>query len=637
MAQSKYSKAYEAYQQAVYRDGRNPTFWCSIGVLYYQINQYRDALDAYSRAIRLNPYISEVWYDLGTLVSLSSVPLLIIIGTKFFNKYESCNNQTADALDAYQRAADLDPSNVHIKARLNLLRSHPQGVTNPHSAPVPQDIHPQHYQAPGVGAPPGVQWGASAPTVQAPTPGGNNQEWNRRLAEIQPPQLQPPNPYDQREAVRPPPPPRPLSPLRQEQMTQYREPHRHTPIRRASPPPPLNHGIPSSYPGPQNLSQPPPTTQKEALRINNPNYQRDRDVLPLNGPTGPNGPNSSNGPGGPNGPNGSNGVHVASGPIPPYGRGNSPPPEIRPIADERAPPSPGPGYPYHYQHQTNPSQTGGILAGAPPPAAALAAAEAAAREREERPSTGGFKRIHEPDEDFKLMHKVPANGDARSRLGDLHHRRTSPDNRKPSPRARPSPPIVRTSSPPVPVRRRQTSLDRHEDQRRADENYHPSESAHHPPTLPSMQHHQPPPQHTPHPPQQHPPQHPSQHPPPHPPQHQSQHPPPHSARIPPQQPPHPSALPPPQHPPQHPPQQSPQEPPQHPPQHPPLQHEHLPLKAEAGRDDRREVYEPASRKMDVNEDYDDEDEDDKRLGGSGGRNSPQRTSMNGPPKSEPQE
>ena len=71
MSQQKYPKAYEAYQQAVYRDGRNPTFWCSIGVLYYQINQYRDALDAYSRAIRLNPNISEVWYDLGTLVSSS--------------------------------------------------------------------------------------------------------------------------------------------------------------------------------------------------------------------------------------------------------------------------------------------------------------------------------------------------------------------------------------------------------------------------------------------------------------------------------------------------------------------------------------------------------------------------------------
>jgi len=75
MSQQKYPKAYEAYQQAVYRDGRNPTFWCSIGVLYYQINQYRDALDAYSRAIRLNPYISEVWYDLGTLVGLRGIQL----------------------------------------------------------------------------------------------------------------------------------------------------------------------------------------------------------------------------------------------------------------------------------------------------------------------------------------------------------------------------------------------------------------------------------------------------------------------------------------------------------------------------------------------------------------------------------
>jgi glucose repression mediator protein len=103
MSQQQYRKAYDAYQQAVYRDGRNPTFWCSIGVLYYQINQYRDALDAYSRAIRLNPYLSEVWYDLGTL-------------------YESCN-QIQDSLDAYQRAAELDPGNKHIQQRLAALRT----------------------------------------------------------------------------------------------------------------------------------------------------------------------------------------------------------------------------------------------------------------------------------------------------------------------------------------------------------------------------------------------------------------------------------------------------------------------------------------------------------------------------------
>ncbi|KAG9001061.1 glucose repression mediator protein [Tulasnella sp. JGI-2019a] len=126
MTVQKYQKAYEAYQQAVYRDGRNPTFWCSIGVLYYNINQYRDALDAYSRAIRINPYIPEVWFDLGSL-------------------YESCNNQIGDAIDAYTRAADLDPNNQSIKARLRMLKEvQSTGGTMP-AAPGPQDVHPTAY------------------------------------------------------------------------------------------------------------------------------------------------------------------------------------------------------------------------------------------------------------------------------------------------------------------------------------------------------------------------------------------------------------------------------------------------------------------------------------------------------------
>ncbi|CCJ28300.1 unnamed protein product [Pneumocystis jirovecii] len=143
MVQQKYNKAYEAYQQAVYRDGRNPIFWCSIGVLYYQINQYRDALDAYSRAIRLNPYISEVWYDLGTL-------------------YESCNNQIADALDAYQRAAELDPNNPHIKSRLQYLRSgKASGSCHTTSFPHPQDINPSSYQSSNLSGGLSAQWSKS--------------------------------------------------------------------------------------------------------------------------------------------------------------------------------------------------------------------------------------------------------------------------------------------------------------------------------------------------------------------------------------------------------------------------------------------------------------------------------------------
>lgn len=133
MALREFRQAYDAYQQAVYRDGRNATFWCSIGVLYYQMNQYRDAMDAYSRAIRLNPYVSEVWYDLGTL-------------------YESCG-QNGDAIDAYRRAAELAPENTQINARLVVLENsmNPVGPPQqpqqpPHSAPQPQQLPVQHMQ-----------------------------------------------------------------------------------------------------------------------------------------------------------------------------------------------------------------------------------------------------------------------------------------------------------------------------------------------------------------------------------------------------------------------------------------------------------------------------------------------------------
>ena len=96
-----YNRAHFAYQQAVYRDERNPTLWCSIGILYYKIGQYKEALDAYSKAIRFNPYMSAVWYNLGTL-------------------YESCK-QPPDAKDAYQHAMELDNECPLIRERLQRL------------------------------------------------------------------------------------------------------------------------------------------------------------------------------------------------------------------------------------------------------------------------------------------------------------------------------------------------------------------------------------------------------------------------------------------------------------------------------------------------------------------------------------
>ena len=49
-----------AYQQAVYLDADNATYWCSIGALYSELKQQRDALDAYSRAIALDGTLIEV-------------------------------------------------------------------------------------------------------------------------------------------------------------------------------------------------------------------------------------------------------------------------------------------------------------------------------------------------------------------------------------------------------------------------------------------------------------------------------------------------------------------------------------------------------------------------------------------------
>ncbi|KAK4953343.1 glucose repression mediator protein [Elasticomyces elasticus] len=448
MSQQKYPKAYEAYQQAVYRDGRNPTFWCSIGVLYYQINQYRDALDAYSRAIRLNPNISEVWYDLGTL-------------------YESCNNQTSDALDAYTRAADLDPSNVHIKARLALLKGQPtNGMPNQGGAPLPQDVHPQAYQPGALGGPPGPQWGAHAqnPPPPGPAPGpmtvGNNWGANRP-AELQNPQVPPQamNPYDQRDRIPPPQqpmPPRQPSPPRQELARYQDQPQR--------PPPPAHRGLSPSPKGPQSgpgpyqpgpphqLQQPLPPHQMQQHPQHDPQrplYGAPAGMPPINGMPG----------------------STSHTPLPPYARQpeSMAQPEIRPLINNNPAPSPGGQYPRApYEHHPNTAPS--IASGAPAPSAAQTAADAAARDRDERPSsTAPPKRLREWEDDPNSAPKKPSTDEARSRLDEIKMHRPSPPDKMATPPTR---------SP--------SELRRMEDVRPTSA-YHPSEAAHHPPSLPSMQ------------------------------------------------------------------------------------------------------------------------------------------------------
>ena len=226
--------------------------------------------------------------------------------------------------------------------------------------------------------------------------------------------------------------------------------------------------------------------------------------------------------------------------MPPPGRGHSPPPEIKPIAEGRVG-SPNSGLSHlRGAHQGFP-QPSIMDVGPPPPA--FAAAEAAAREREERPQTG-FKRMADPGDDYKPSSKKPANGDSRGRLDDHSYRRGSPTDRPMSPGRH---------------QRRSSSEIRRE---QANQNYHPSEAAHHPTTLPAMQH-----------------------------------------------------------------QQADQQPPQS---------QHLPSMSETPREERRDPYEPARRKVEVDEDYDDAPDGDKPNTSSVGRSSPPRgASMNSQPKQEP--
>jgi tetratricopeptide (TPR) repeat protein len=82
------TKAYDAYQQAVYRDGRNAAFWNSIGLLYFNIGQFRDALDAFTRAVHHAPHGTILWWNLGLL-------------------YESCHGiGSEDAKEAFQKGLE---------------------------------------------------------------------------------------------------------------------------------------------------------------------------------------------------------------------------------------------------------------------------------------------------------------------------------------------------------------------------------------------------------------------------------------------------------------------------------------------------------------------------------------------------
>lgn len=178
--------------------------------------------------------------------------------------------------------------------------------------------------------------------------------------------------------------------------------------------------------------------------------------------------------------NGMNGT--AAGPLPPFSR-NSPRAEMRPLLDHRDG-SPRTSYthpqrpPFHAAHPDAAAPSGSIESAAPTPSHPAADTNVAPRS-DDRPPSVGPKRMREWEEEHAI--KKPETNETRARMDDVRHRRPSTPPRES-------------------FRRGSSEARRQEDQRRADEhrrindNYHPSEAAHHPPqhALPPPTNHLPP-------------------------------------------------------------------------------------------------------------------------------------------------
>lgn len=84
-----YTKAIEAYQQAIRINPDYADTWYDIGNAYLVTKQYTKAIEAYQQAIRINPDYASTWYNLGLAYADT--------------------NQDANAIEAYQQAVRINP------------------------------------------------------------------------------------------------------------------------------------------------------------------------------------------------------------------------------------------------------------------------------------------------------------------------------------------------------------------------------------------------------------------------------------------------------------------------------------------------------------------------------------------------
>lgn len=87
--------AYDCYTKAVEGDRKNAIYWNSLGILYFSLSQYEDALSSFRNAISVDERFFEGWCNLGVL-------------------YSQFQETAEDALEAYERARGLRPKDAKV-------------------------------------------------------------------------------------------------------------------------------------------------------------------------------------------------------------------------------------------------------------------------------------------------------------------------------------------------------------------------------------------------------------------------------------------------------------------------------------------------------------------------------------------
>ena len=71
MREGRANMALEEFKQAVKQDGKNAYFYKGLGVCYLQLHRFPNAVEAFRRALQLNPYYVDARNDLGTALLMS--------------------------------------------------------------------------------------------------------------------------------------------------------------------------------------------------------------------------------------------------------------------------------------------------------------------------------------------------------------------------------------------------------------------------------------------------------------------------------------------------------------------------------------------------------------------------------------